>query len=119
MTAPILSVCTLGFSAVDEQILTVVCFYVTNGTPEYPTFLKSLGRLLDSTPPGDIITLLWDLNSLLDNDNKTWKGMIGRYGLPDMNLSDVQLLHFCANHSLRITSTMFEHKDVHGTWPRS
>ncbi|MDF4345943.1 hypothetical protein P3386_24195, partial [Vibrio parahaemolyticus] len=53
----------------------------------------------------------------MDNNSRTWRGMTGRNGLPDLNLRGVQLLDFCAGHSLAITNTMFKHKDVHQcTW---
>lgn len=83
----------LEFTKVNESLI-VVCVYGPNRSAQYPAFFWSLGVVLECSPTGDFIVLLWDLNADVSNDRVTWIGGIGRNGFPNINQSGILLLVF-------------------------
>ena len=97
--------------------LTDVCVYGPNISSAYRPFLNSLKGVLECAPPGDSLVLLGDFNAHVGSNSESWRDVVGKNGLRDLNPSDVLLLDVCACHGLSITNIMFRHKRVHMcTW---
>lgn len=69
----------------EDRFLTVVCAYAPNNSLETPAYLK----LLEAVPPAPSPN-----GRVQCNSSEPWRGVIGMYGLPDQNPSDVLLLNF-------------------------
>ena len=125
---PKLCATVLEFIPVDERVvslrlrvmggksLTVVCVFAPTDIREYRAFLEILSKVLCEVPVEDFVVLLGDFNAQVGNETDKGPDVIGRHGLPQLNLKGTLLLKFCANR-LSITNTMFEHEDPH-TWYR-
>ena len=59
---------------VGERVLTVICAYAPNTSSEYPPFLESLEKILESAFTGDSIILLGDFNAHVGNDSAILEG---------------------------------------------
>ena len=99
------------------KVLTVVFAHAPNSSSNYPASLKSLSGVLEMAPPGDSLVPEGHFDAHVGNDGVTKFGVIGRNSLPELNLSGVLLLDFCASHGLVITNTIFGHRVIRKcTW---
>lgn len=70
------------------------------GSADYPAFYESLCGFLEGGPSGNAKDLSGNFNTHMGNDGELWRGVIGRNGLPHLNLSGALSLDFCATHGL-------------------
>ena len=104
-----------------EKTLTLVQVYAPNTESEYAPFLDEVLDVLERIPGTDSIVLLSDFNVHVGNDAQTWKGVIGKNGDSDSDISAQGrlLLDSCTGGGSSIMTTFFHHKDIHKyTWYR-
>ncbi|XP_069984652.1 transposon TX1 uncharacterized 149 kDa protein [Penaeus vannamei] len=85
-------------------------------------FYSQLHTLFQSVPHDDKIILLGDFNAGVGHNHQLWQGIMGRHGVGKCNDNGLRLLTFCSQHSLVITNTCFQLRDMFKTtWmhPRS
>ncbi|XP_076036407.1 uncharacterized protein LOC143022192 [Oratosquilla oratoria] len=86
------------------------------------TFYNCLHETLQNIPPRDMILLLGDLNARVGSSHHLWEGVLGQHGIGKCNENGLRLLTLCSEHSLTITNTKFQLRNMHkATWmhPRS
>ena len=57
--------------------------------------------------------LMEDFYAHVGTDTDTWKGVIGKHGVTELNENGRYLLHVCCSNGLRIMNTFFQYREVH------
>lgn len=76
--------------------------------------MESPGGLLDGALTWGSIVGLRDFNAHVGNNSETWKGLVGRNGLPDLNPNGILVSDFYAMSQFVRKNTIFKHNVVHG-----
>lgn len=104
------------------NIISVYAPTMSASLESYELFYEQLSETIRGIPKQDKILLLGDFNARVGNDWKTWKGVLGKYGVGKANRNGKILLEFCTKHQLAICNSFFCHRKIHQcTWqhPRS
>ena len=91
--------------------------YAPNAETQYQPFLVEVDVGLQKITSAESIVLLGDLIAHVGTDNKTWKGIIERQGVSDMNKNGRCSLQFCITNGVCIMNIFFWHNRIHKyTW---
>ena len=107
------------FDADSVSTTVIGCYAPTEvaSRDEKELFYKNLQIVLKDVPRRDLVILMGDFNARVAGERNVWKGVIGRFGFNDHqageNDNGERLLEFCAVNNFCLSSTFFEHKDVH------
>ena len=102
-----------------DRSLCLLQVYAPNATSEYQTFVDEVNDALLQVSATESTVLMGDFNAHVGTDTDTWKGVIGKHGVTELNENGRYLLQLCCSNGLRIMNTFFQHREVHKyTWYR-
>ena len=76
-------------------------------TSEYQAFVDEVNDVLLRVLPTESTALMGDFNAHVGTDAATWKGVIGKHGVTELNENGRYLLQFCCSNGLRIMNIFF------------
>ena len=100
----------------------VQCYAPTNDADDESKehFYNQLYHILETKKGKDILILMGDMNAKIGGNNNGFELSMGRQGLGTMNANGERFAAACADNSLVIGGSIFQHKDVHkATWVSS
>ena len=89
---------------------------------EKDKFYEALDQAISSIPKNEALYLLGDFNARVGADHEAWSSCLGYFGRGKINENGQRLLEMCCSHSLCVTNTFFQCKEIHQvSWrhPRS
>ena len=97
----------------------VQCYAPTNDHEDEikNNFYSKLQTVLDRFKDKDITIVMGDFNAKIGHNNQGYEEIMGRQGLGIKNENGELFINFCADNSLVIGGSIFQHKDIHkATW---
>ena len=108
-----------------NNLISIICAYASFLEAERHAndqFYDLLDRTVNNVPRTDKLAILGEFNARVGTGHQQWHGVLGRHGVGSCNAIGLRLLTFCSEHSLTITNTRFQLRNIHKTtWqhPRS
>ncbi|KAI8487938.1 hypothetical protein Bbelb_343860 [Branchiostoma belcheri] len=109
----------------DNRYLTIISVYAPTliaNEPDKDEFYASLSAAIRAVPRTNKLVIMGDINARVGTRHHLWRGVLGPHGVGNCNGNGLRLLTLCAEHSLVITNTLFQLREMHKTtWmhPRS
>ena len=120
----------LGYNPISERFSTVTIrtqigaatimqvYAPTTGysDDEVEDFYDQLQSAINKTPCQDILIIMGDFNAKVGCEWEPWNGVIGKFGIGDINDRGEKLPSFCTSNSLCITNTLFKEAKPNRLW---